>query len=792
MALYSQTIKNLVSGISQQPPILRFPEQLEEQLNGLSTEADGLQRRPPSIHLASLDASILVPGTKPKVHIIDRDENEKYTVILNGQGVFVYDLMGNPKTVNYDPGAQAYLTTAKPRKNLKVLTVADYTFITNTTVKVAMTSEVTPNVWATQGALIHVKQGQYGRTYRVILNGTEVAAFSTPDGSQSAHSTQIDTNYIANQLKSAGGIASNGYTVQSSGEGWFYVTKNSGTIATAETKDGFNNQAMFAFTTTAQRFTNLPATAPNGYVVRVKGDVGTSADDYYVKYNATEKVWKECAEPNIPCAFDPTTLPHVLIRQADGTFLFTTATWEKRETGDDDSNPVPSFVDNVVRDVFFYRNRLGLLAGENIILSKAGMFFKFWLDTATDVLDTDTIDLAASSDVISYLNHAVNFADELLLWSDRNQFILRADGILSPKTAKIDPTTSFECLDTCKPVVAGRNCYFASERALFSSIKEYYTVQDVTAVKNAQDISAHVPSYIPNGVHKLMSSTVENILLCLTEGEENAIFVYKYLFLNEQRSQSAWSKWTFSPETTILGGGFIGATLYLVVQRGTGLFLEKLLFTYNTKDFGQEPYRVFLDRKALAAGITAASYDDIHDMTTIQLKDTYGSNMPRVEYGVVTKLGQFFLFTLNDDGGTVQIPGNHVGVDVVVGEMYKTLIVPSEVMIKTPDDRGGIKADTEGRLQLKNFWFNYVNSGYFRVTVEHFGKQTYVYEMTGKIIGHESNILGEMPFESGKFRFPVQSDSTNCRIVIETTYPTQMAIIGAGWEGNYYRRSQRV
>ena len=34
----SQTIKNLISGISQQPDLLRLPEQLDQQVNGFSTE----------------------------------------------------------------------------------------------------------------------------------------------------------------------------------------------------------------------------------------------------------------------------------------------------------------------------------------------------------------------------------------------------------------------------------------------------------------------------------------------------------------------------------------------------------------------------------------------------------------------------------------------------------------------------------------------------------------------------------------------------------------------------------
>lgn len=58
MGLINQDIKNLVSGVSQQPPILRHPEQLEEQLNGYSSEAGGLQKRPPSILVSNLGRKI--------------------------------------------------------------------------------------------------------------------------------------------------------------------------------------------------------------------------------------------------------------------------------------------------------------------------------------------------------------------------------------------------------------------------------------------------------------------------------------------------------------------------------------------------------------------------------------------------------------------------------------------------------------------------------------------------------------------------------------------------------------
>ena len=790
MGLYSQTIKNLVAGVSQQPAILRHPEQLEEQFNGMSTEVGGLQKRPPTIHVKTLQVGVESLPIKPMVHVVSRDRSEKYTMVFTEGGIAIWDMEGNPKTVNYqDAYARAYLSSSAPRKKIKVVTIADYTFVVNTERQVKMGTSVVPNVWASQGALVNVKSGQYGRTYSIYINGALIGSYATPDGSSSSHTTAIDTNNIANQLATA--CRNNGWTV-TTGEGWLYIYKPGTTISAVETMDGYNNQAMFGFTTSAQKFTNLPAAAPHGYTVEILGENGSASDNYYVAYDSAQRVWKECAKPGVLLGLDAATMPHVLIRQADGTFMFKRADWEQRKTGDDDSNPEPSFVGNQINDLFFFRNRLGIIAGENVILSKSGEFFKFWMSSAMDVLDTDTIDLAVSHSSVSILRHAVSFAEELLLFSDRTQFVLRAEGVLSPKNARIDQVTEFECSTDAKPVGAGRRMYFPAERATYSSLKEFYSVQDVTNVKNAQDITSHVPSYIPNGIHKILSSTTENILLVLTEGAPNALYVYKYLFSEETRMQSSWSMWTFGADTEILGGGFIGATLYLVTKRGSGVFLEKLLFTYNTVDFLEEPYRVFLDRKVVTAAIPSANYDAVYDTTTVSLQGPYVAALPNAVYGLVTPDGLFMKFSPSDiTNGSVKLPGNWSGKQMVIGELFSFKAKFSELMLKTTDERG-TRADTEGRLQLKNMWLQYVESGYFKVTVEQMNKAIYTYEMTARILGSGGNTFGSMPVETGQFKFPIQGVSTNVKVSVESDYPTPVALIGAGWEANYYRRTQRL
>lgn len=219
-ALYSQTIKNLVAGISQQPQVLRHPEQLNEQINGFSTEAAGLQKRPPTQYVAPLAKEVNV-GNKPLVHFINRDDYEKYIVTFTGNDVMVFDLDGKPKEVHYESeDARRYITTQTPRSDLKCQTIADYTFISNIYAIPRMSNEVTEDVWVTQGALVNIKSGQYGRTYRVDINDGTIASFTTPDGSDKSHTGQIATDYIANQL--AAQARNNGYEVQT-GSSWLYI-----------------------------------------------------------------------------------------------------------------------------------------------------------------------------------------------------------------------------------------------------------------------------------------------------------------------------------------------------------------------------------------------------------------------------------------------------------------------------------------------------------------------------------------------------------------------------------------
>lgn len=790
--LYSQTIKNIVSGISQQPAILRLPEQLEEQINGYSTEVGGLQKRAPTVHIKNLFSA---PSStyRPLVHIVKRDEEEKYIMIFDGNGSCkIYDEDGKEYRVTIAAKSAQYLSGVDPRKYLKCITIADYTFIVNTKKKVAMTG----NVWdsgrwkGTQGALFNVKSGQYGRTYACIINDVTIASYTTPDGSNASDSTKVDVNWIVSQL--ANSARNNGWTVET-GDSWLYVKKAGTIIKTVKIKDGYNGMSMFGIYHAVQNFNNLPRSAPNGFTVQVKGATNV-ADDYYVRYDGDTQLWTECARPETPTTLDSSTMPQGLVRNADMSFTLKPLDWDDRDVGDEDSNPEPSFVGATINDIFFYRNRLGFISGENVILSRSASFFNFWFASVVDMQDTDPIDLAVSHNSVSILYHAVPFDEELLLFSNDTQFLLRADGILSPKNCSLTEVTEFTCNPYVRPVGAGRRVYFPTERAEFTTIKEYFTIEDTTNLKDAQDVTSHVPSFIPNGVYKIVSSNTENVLGFFTLGDESKVYIYKYLFIDNSRLQSSWSYWEFNG-ARILGGGFINSTLYLVFDRQGMITLESISFTYNTKDYEEyEPYRVFMDRKVVLPVITSDAYDDIEGRTKVDMKTIYGDTLKAgVSYGLVDSKGFFRKWTPEEmvDGRYVWLQGNWVGRRLIEGELYKFKAKFSEVMIRKQDDNG-VTAYTEGRLQLKNFWVNYANCGYIKAIVECFDKETYEYVMTARLLGSGRNKIGLTALETGQFKFPVQSLSSNCSISIETELPMPVALIGAGWEGVYYKRATRV
>src|SRR5438445_4371222 len=108
MSLIAQQIANLLNGVSQRPQDQRHSSQAEEQINGLSSFVRGLMKRPPLVFLGKLTATI-TGWSDAFIHSINRDESERYHVVLANGDVFVNNALTFLPVSMIAPAGKAYL-----------------------------------------------------------------------------------------------------------------------------------------------------------------------------------------------------------------------------------------------------------------------------------------------------------------------------------------------------------------------------------------------------------------------------------------------------------------------------------------------------------------------------------------------------------------------------------------------------------------------------------------------------------------------------------------------------------
>lgn len=662
-----------------------------------------------------------------------------------------------------------------------------------------------------------------------------MASYTTPDGSESSHSVNVATDYIAAQLVS-GIIASSSATFNVTRDGSvIHVWRKDQGEFSISWSDGIADEGMQVVKGSIQTFSDLPAKAWHGFTVEIVGDQSSSFDNYYVKYDESGNstgTWIETIGADEEYLLNAATMPHALIRQADGTFSFERIDWDERKVGDLESNPMPSFVGQKINDIFFHRNRLGFVAGENLIFSKAGSFFDFFITTATALLDEDPIDVAVSHTKVSILKHAVPFNETLLLFSDQTQFQLGVTDVLTPETISINQTTEYEADLTAKPVGAGRYVYFAINRGNYTGMREYY-VDAETEVEEAQEITAHVPTYIPDGVFKIASSDNESALVCLSDQTPNQLFIYKYYWSGTEKLQSSWSRWVFAEEDNILYCDFIESNLYLLVEREDGTHLEVIPFAPNPAE-DRWDIHVHLDSKVDETGVALNFTDpdpntDADNITYVTLP--YKVSDPD-ELTVVIGPDEFpavnrwyytmnyivpanFLFpfgsryltaesrnagmifkdyTVDNTGEftVLAMQGDWRETPFYIGKNYEFRYTFSTISVKEQADGGGQITVGSGRLQLRNLAVLYDDTGYFRAEVTPYRRETYTYTFSGRVVGSGENVIGDVSIEDGRFKFPVagKNDQVTIELVNDSFLPSYF--LNADWEGFYHLRSRRI
>lgn len=550
--------------------------------------------------------------------------------------------------------------------------------------------------------------------------------------------------------------------------------------------DGLADQGLGVVYKEVSNITDLPIEAFNNFKVKVKGDTELVQDDYYVRFKTKDNAefghgtWVEDVGYGVKTEINATTMPLQLV--PDATFdnwTLDVTDWSDRLVGDDDTNPAPSFVGNKINDMFFFKNRLGVLTDDSVVFSEADEFFNFWRSTVLQLLDSSRIDVGVSHTRVAILKHAVPFQEKLLLFSENTQFVLRGSDLLTPKTVSITPATEYNSTPEIRPIVLNNYVYFPFKRNGYAGVTEYFVDND-TNIFDAAEVTAQVPTYIESDVIAMAGTAVENVIALVNNQNRKEIFVYKFFWQGKEKIQSAWQKFTLSRD--IIGLGFIESNLHLVTNDTASTYLEVLPLENDLQDTGLT-YTICLDSRIDGSALTT-SYDAVSKNTTIS-----GFPYDPVDVEVFSKAGHKYTFTRTSaTEGTVR--GDITSVPFFAGIPYNMSYKFSDQTLKQPTERGGRSASDYTYQTIRSGSINYAETGHFVVEVTPKYRDTYSYAFNPDILGANLTLNTFTP-QDGHFRFPVQAQPNDVTIEVKSSSALPVKLLAAEFESMMIPRSRR-
>lgn len=807
MPLISSSIPNLINGVSQQPAALRLASQCEQMVNCMPSPVEGLKKRPPAQHVAKLFSGSAGAGC-PFTTIVDRDGSIQFLVLILDNDIKVFGLDGSVKTVAKPDGTSYLNITGEPSAVFRVASVADFTFIVNREKTVAMSATTSPS-WGTK-SMVFIKSADYATTYSITVNSTTVTYTTASAGSSVPSTVDIALN-LRNSLATALGA---GWTITAS-DYIVRIVKNDGTDYALGSSDTRIGTATVPIKGTADTISDLPTKAEHGFIVKIVGSAASGADDYYVKFVANtgsgfgHGVWQETVAPGIQYLFDAATMPHVLVRENDGTFTFRKFTWSGRIAGDAVTAPNPSFVGSTIQNVNLFRNRLALLADENVIMSAADAYDRFWPESVQTVVDSDPIDLSAGSRKINLLTSSLAFADVLLVFSRNGQFRLSGGNAvaasLTPKTATITQVTAFEMNQTVDPVIVGRTMYFPVPRGEYGGLREFFLPDASGPVPTSEEVTAAVPRFLPSNLSNLVATAAEEAVYAVSKDEPRRVYLYKFLFQGDNKLQSAWSYWEFNAGKSVIGVDLVDSDLYVVVQYSDGVYLEKIVTHPETVDVGTT-VEMLVDRKVTEASCSVAltTPSGLDTQSTITLPypiNTSTSNMAVVgrffagnslAHGQVVQILSSTAAGGAGGNGTLTVRGDLTGAEFFVGELYNMTYEFSTQYLKEQPPGGGMAVISGPKLQLRTWTMLFDKSSSFSIKITPRGRDTMTYPYTGFEVGDQEVSLGELALRTSRFRVPVMAQNIEAKIEIVSGSPLPCRLQSAEWEGWYHTRAARL
>ena len=574
---------------------------------------------------------------------------------------------------------------------------------------------------------------------------------------------------------------------------------------------------MRVFQKSINEVTLLPNMCRHGYIVKVANARMSDEDDYYLQFQGENNLdgtgsWVECAIPgitktltNMPLVIQRTGLANQGTSSEIATFTIREFRYAERRVGDLITNPMPTFVGKRINKVLFFRNRLAVLAGENVVLSRPGSLGEpdFFIESALTVSASDPIDISAASMFPSEIFDGIEINAGLLVFSTNQQFLLSTDDtVLNPDTAKLRSVSTYNYNKDVPPISLGTTISYIDNSGKYSRVNEMANTSRESE-PDVVEISKLVPSLLPKDIDLLTNSRENNLILAAKSNDTNCfVYGYKYLAIGDRKQQQAWFKWKLNNP---LKYHFIVNDDYYFVDTDNFLQSIKLVQSDEEPSINQDDvnYLIHLDNHT---DISGGSYNATTNLTTFSNVSWMTQVItPNYKLAIVdinssaTRIARYAKPTYSvvsdtnstASGNSFTVPGDWSGVTLKIGYLYEYLVeFPRIYPTKTAGEKSF--ADVNSSLIVHRCKFHFGKVGLYETKLKRLGKADYddVYE---------SNQLDEYEVSDAPYleehiqTIPVYEKNKNVDITLKSSHPAPATLRAMAWEGDYspmfYRRA---
>ena len=639
--------------------------------------------------------------------------------------------------------------------------------------------------------------------HTTMRSSANIAAVRPPATSSSADEAVTASGILGDMKTALDAISGTGITATITGNCLHLQRSTPFAVSTPEP------QLMNIITNQANNVGDLPTNCRHDYVVKIVNS-SDDDDDYYLKFNQNnagtanqnyfgEGVWEECAAPDIEIEIDQDTMPIKIIRELPGNtypqgrFAVQTIDYGQRTVGDDNTNPVPSFIGSPLQKMLFFRNRLVVLSQNNVITSKTNDFFNFFSTSAMTETSSDPIDLQASSTFPTTIFDGIEVNAGLLLFSSNQQFMLTTDSdAFTPTTAKINYLSSYNYNPKTVPFSMGVTSGFINSTGKNSRIFEMADIKregEPTVLEQSKLVSKKLPIDLT-----IPTTSRENSLLLIGAKNYNEVWGFRYYSNGEKRVQSAWFRWSTSGH--LVHHVILDDVYYLVVKNGNDTdgyeyILESIDVKKqdDTKIIGTESYPIHLDRHTQMSALSSSSYNATTKKTTFARPTGFSSTdqIAIYNHNSGNDIGRYALTTTS--GSNLVVDGDWTGTTFMLGYLFDYLVeIPTIYVTQAAGEKS--RSDTRSSLVVHRLHFAFGEVGNIDTIIKRRGRVDYTANFSAAEI--DSIDANELPIVEDYIQtIPIYERNTNLTVQIKSTHPSPATLHSMNWEGDYNPRYYR-